>query len=122
MMESTRLDKWLVAVRVYKNRTVATEACAGGKVRINGAPVKPASQVRAGDRVEARVGKRERVFEVVKIIDKRVGAPIAAECYIDHSPPPEPSERLQLDQAVREAGAGRPTKRDRRRIDKFRGR
>lgn len=121
-MESTRLDKWLVAVRVYKNRTIATNACLGGKVRVNGAPVKPASQVRVGDRVEARVGRRERILEVTKVIERRVGAPIAAECYIDHSPPPEPSERLQLDQAVREAGAGRPTKRDRRRIDKFRGR
>lgn len=121
-MQSTRLDKWLVAVRVYKNRSVATDACAGGKVRVNGAPVKPATQVRVGDRVEARVGKRERVLEVAKVIEKRVGASLAAECYVDHTPPPAPRERLELDQGVRESGAGRPTKRDRRRIDKFRGR
>ncbi|MBI5311447.1 MAG: RNA-binding S4 domain-containing protein [Actinobacteria bacterium] len=118
-MESTRADKWLVAVRIYKNRTVASEACSGGKVRVNGASVKPASQVRVGDRVEARVGKRERVFEIVKVIEKRVGAPAAAECYVDHSPPVERIEK-QLAQATREPGAGRPTKRDRRAIDRLR--
>lgn len=120
-MESTRIDKWLVAVRLFKNRTVASDACTGGKVRINGAPVKPSSLVRPGDRIEARVGKRERIVEVVKIIEKRVGAPAAAECYVDHSPPVERTERIPP-VAVRESGAGRPTKRDRRKLDEFRRR
>lgn len=121
-MESTRIDKWLVAVRLFKNRTAASEACAGGKVRINDGAIKPSSPVRVGDRVTARVGKREREVEVVKIIEKRVGAPIAAECYVDHSPPPEPRAAREAETGLRERGAGRPTKRDRRKIDRFRGR
>lgn len=119
-MESARIDMWLVAVRIYKTRADAAGACAGGKVRVNGASPKPSTRVRAGDRVEARVGRRERVVEVVKIIDKRVGAPIAAECYADHSPPP-PDRDAERPAAMRERGAGRPTKRDRRRIDRLRG-
>lgn len=120
-MESTRIDKWLVAVRLLKNRTAASEACAGGKVRINGNSVKPSSPVRVGDRVTARVGEREREVEVVKIIEKRVGATIAAECYVDHSPPPPKSSHREAEVGQRERGTGRPTKRDRRKIDRLRG-
>lgn len=122
LVQSTRIDKWLVAVRLFKNRTAATDACSGGKVRINGGAIKPASIVRVGDRVSARVGQREREVEVARIIDKRVGAPIAAECYVDHSPPPPEPSRRPSPVAQREQGAGRPTKRDRRRIDRLRGR
>lgn len=122
-MESVRIDRWLVAVRVYKTRGDATDACAGGKVRVNDRPVKPASLVRVGDRVVARVGDRERVLEVVKLIEKRVGAAVAAECFVDHSEPIEPRRREFAPMvAEREAGAGRPTKRDRRAMQKFRGR
>ncbi|MBJ7353279.1 MAG: RNA-binding S4 domain-containing protein [Thermoleophilaceae bacterium] len=122
-MESVRVDRWLVAVRVFKTRGDASDACAGGKVRVNDRSVKPASSVRVGDRVVARVGDRERVLEVVRLIEKRVGAALAAECFIDHSPPPEPRKReFNPRVAERDAGAGRPTKRDRRAMQKFRGR
>ena len=119
-METTRIDRWLVAVRLFKNRVAATDACRGGKVRINDMPCKPASAVRVGDRIEARVGDRNRVVEVVRVIEKRVGAPIAAECFVDHSPPVEPTQR-NLQTFRRSAGSGRPTKRDRRDLDNLRG-
>jgi ribosome-associated heat shock protein Hsp15 len=77
--------------------------------------------VKIGDRVEARVGSRERILEVVRVIDKRVGAPVAAECVVDHSPPP-PDRLSEPAIAVRERGAGRPTGRDRRALDRARGR
>jgi ribosome-associated heat shock protein Hsp15 len=117
-MDATRVDKWLWAVRLCKTRSAATELCAAGHVRVNGAPAKPAHQVRAGDRVEARVHGRERILEVVQIIEKRVSAPLAAEALVDHSPPP-PEKEWYLDFA-RDPGAGRPTKKDRRALDQLR--
>ena len=118
-MDETRVDKWLWAVRAFKTRAVATAACRGGHVRVNGSAAKPATAVRVGDRVEARTPERVRVLEVARVIDKRVGAPLAAECVVDHSPPP-PGREQAPDVFVRERGAGRPTKRDRRRLDRFR--
>lgn len=120
-VETTRVDRWLWAVRLYKTRSAATEACAGGHVKVNGATAKPATTVRAGDRVETRLHHRDRILEVVRIVDKRVGAPVAAECLVDHSPPP-PAKDETFPIFAREAGAGRPTKRDRRRLDRFRTR
>lgn len=116
-----RVDTWIWAVRLAKSRSAASAACKGGHVKVNGARVKPAHIVRAGDEVRVRQADRERVVEVAKVIAKRVGAPVAAECYVDHSPPPPPREK-NLPVAVRERGAGRPTKRDRRNIDKLLGR
>jgi ribosome-associated heat shock protein Hsp15 len=118
--DGTRVDKWLWAVRVTKTRSSATDACRGGHVRVNGAPAKPATVVRPGDRVEARLHGHARVLEVVRAIDKRVGAPVAAECLVDHSPPPPARDEVTGNWA-RDRGAGRPTKRDRRRLDRFRG-
>ena len=109
----------MVAIRLFKTRADAAAACTGSHVRINGSIAKASSKVQVGDRIEAFVAKRARVVEVTKVIDKRVGRPVAVECYIDHSPPVEKTERVPPT-AVREAGAGRPTKRDRRTIDKFR--
>ncbi|MFY9263846.1 MAG: S4 domain-containing protein [Solirubrobacterales bacterium] len=120
-METTRIDRWLVAVRLFKTRTAAAAACAGGKVRINGSSIKASSRVNVGDRIEARIAKRERIVEVLKIIDKRVAAPITAECYVDHSPPVERTAH-EIATAVRERGTGRPTKRDRRKLDDLRRR
>ena len=119
-LETTRVDRWLWAVRLYKTRSVATDACRGGHVKVNGASAKPATPVRVGDRVEAYAHGRERIFEVVALIDKRVGAPAAAACLVDHSPPPPPREESLLPPFLRPAGTGRPTKRDRRRLDQFR--
>ena len=119
-MDSTRVDRWLWSVRLYKTRAEATAGCRGGHVRINGRIAKPAAQVRVGDRVEAHVHRRERIVEVTRIIDTRVAAPLAVECYVDHSPPPTRSELPPI--AERERGAGRPTKRERRQLDRWRGR
>lgn len=120
-MEHTRVDRWLWAVRLFKTRGDATTACRGGHVRLNGRPAKPAAPIRVGDLVEAVVHGRKRVLEVVKVIDKRVGAPVAATCIVDHSPPVA-SPRAEPAPFVRDRGAGRPTKRDRRQLDRLRGR
>lgn len=117
-LEEARVDRWVWSVRLFKVRGDATDACRGGHVTVNGKPAKPATPVRPGDQVEARVHGRDRVLEVVKVIDKRVGAALAAECFVDHSPP-EPEQRADP-VAARERGAGRPTKRERRQTDRFR--
>jgi ribosome-associated heat shock protein Hsp15 len=116
-----RIDQWLHAVRITKTRSDATAACRGGHVRINGEAAKPSSAVKVGDHVEARVNQRERIVDVTKVITKRVGAAIAAECFDDHSPPP-PERDAVRPLFVRDSGAGRPTKRDRRQIDRVRAR
>lgn len=117
-MEATRVDRWVWAVRLFKTRGDATDACRAGHVRVNGKPAKPATAVRVGDTVEARVHARDRVLEVVEVIDKRVGAPVAAGCYVDHSPPPPEDDGVPVFE--RERGTGRPTKRDRRQLDRIR--
>lgn len=113
------MDRWLWAVRLYKSRQSATDACRGGHVRVNGATAKPATPVRSGYRVQAVVHGRERVLEVVRVIDKRVGAPAAGDCLVDHSPPAPPREDV-APVFARPSGAGRPTKRDRRDLDRLR--
>lgn len=117
-IESVRVDIWLWAVRLYKTRSAATAACRGGHVRVNRAPAKASTMVKSGDRVEAFV-ERERILEVVTVIAKRVGAPAAASCVVDHSPP-APVVRRAPPVFVREPGAGRPTKRERRELDRLR--
>jgi ribosome-associated heat shock protein Hsp15 len=116
----TRVDRWLWAVRLFKTRTDATDACKGGHVKINDGGAKPATMVRVGDQVAAFVHGRDRVVEVKRVIDKRVGASIAAECYVDHSPPAPPRDAVRP--LFRDPGSGRPTKRDRRQLDRFRTR
>ena len=113
-----RVDQWLWAVRAFKTRSAAATACKGGHVEVNERTAKPAAMLKVGDRVEARTGDRRRVLEVVRLIDKRVGAEIAVTCFVDHTPVQPAAERF----VSRERGAGRPTKRDRRRIDQLRGR
>jgi ribosome-associated heat shock protein Hsp15 len=113
-----RVDQWLWAVRVFKTRTEATEACRGGHVRVNGSPAKAAAPVSAGDRVTVRAHGSERLLEVVQPIEKRVGAPVAAECLVDHTPPQAMAEPAPF---VRDRAAGRPTKKDRRQLDRLRG-
>ncbi|MCX6463307.1 MAG: S4 domain-containing protein [Pseudonocardiales bacterium] len=119
-MESTRLDRWLWAVRLTKTRPDAAAACRGGHVRVNDRPAKPATPVSPGDEVRARVHDRTRVVEVVRVIQKRVGAADAATCFIDRTPAPPPEMLVPV--ARRDRGAGRPTKRERRVIDELRGR
>jgi ribosome-associated heat shock protein Hsp15 len=116
-VDETRIDRWLCAVRLVKTRPLATRLCEGGHVRVNGSPAKPSTKVRSGDRIDAFIADRERVVEVVRPIESRVGAVVAATCYIDHSPP-----------VVREAGPeirvargeGRPGKRLRRELERLR--
>ena len=119
--DSARVDVWVWAVRLAKTRSQATAACRAGHVRVNDDRAKASTLVRAGDRVEVRGGERLRVAEVTRILVKRVGAPVAASAYIDHSPPPPPRERV-APAGVRDRGSGRPTKRERRQLDRLRGR
>jgi ribosome-associated heat shock protein Hsp15 len=116
---AVRADQWLWAVRLFKTRSLATGACRAGHVKVNGRTAKPAAAVRVGDRVEARTEGGTRIVEVVRVIDKRVGAPVAVTCFVDHTPPGE-ADATPFVRRVR--GTGRPTKRDRRRIDRLRGR
>jgi ribosome-associated heat shock protein Hsp15 len=120
-MDAVRVDRWLWAVRLFKTRSEATEACRAGHVKLNGKRVKPAAVVRVGDAVAARAGGRDRVVEVARVIDARVGPPIAADCLVDRSPPPPPRDAPPPG-ALRARGAGRPSKRERRQLDATRGR
>jgi len=114
---TTRVDVWLWAVRIYKTRSAATAGCRGGHVRVNRARAKASTPVKVGDRVEAFV-ERTRILEVVTVIDKRVGAAVAATCLVDHSPPVPVVKRMPR-VFVRERGTGRPTKRERRALDRL---
>ena len=122
VIDTVRIDQWLHAVRLTKTRADAAAALRGGHVKINGKAAKPASQVAVGDQVVAHLHRREHIVEVRRLIAKRVGAAIATECFDDHSPPPPERDELQPLFAVRDRGAGRPSKRDRRQIDRLRGR
>jgi ribosome-associated heat shock protein Hsp15 len=118
--DETRVDRWLCAVRLVKTRPMATQLCEGGHVMVNGNPAKPSTKVRAGDQVEALIAARQRVVEVVQPIENRVGAPVAATCYVDHSPPPVVTEMASGIKVVR--GEGRPSKRLRRELERMRRR
>jgi Ribosome-associated heat shock protein implicated in the recycling of the 50S subunit (S4 paralog) len=118
MSETARVDSWLWAVRVYKTRSAATTACRAGHVRINGEKAKAAQHVRIGDEIRVRIAGFDRILIVRQLLVKRVGAPLAAEAAEDRTPPREPVAMV----AVRDRGAGRPTKRERRDIDRLRGR
>ncbi len=116
-----RVDAWTWAVRLFPTRSQAAAAVRAGHVRVNDERAKPATLVVPGDEVHVRGGDtRERVVVVQRLVVKRVGADVAAACYLDHSPPPVRRERIPL-LGVRDRGAGRPTKRDRRVIDRLRG-
>jgi len=115
------VDSWIWSVRLIRTRSAASDACRAGHVRVNGARVKPAHAVRAGDEVRLRHEGRDRVVVVQRVITKRAAAAVAAECYIDNSPPPPPREEAAA-VAARDRGTGRPTKRERRSIDKLLGR
>ncbi|MFI7137828.1 RNA-binding S4 domain-containing protein [Streptomyces massasporeus] len=117
---TVRVDSWIWSVRLVKTRSMGATACRGGHVRINGERVKPAHGVRVGDEVRLRHEGRERVVVVTRLIRKRVGPPVATQCYIDNSPPPPPREAV-APAGIRDRGAGRPTKRDRREMERLRG-
>ena len=116
-MDSVRIDRWLCAARVYKSRSLASEACAGGKVQVNGKVARSARLVKVGDRIKARAPRGDLVLLVAGLADKRLSVSLARELYQDETPeaPKEPGV------FVRERGAGRPTKADRRRLERARG-
>ncbi|MDL4777806.1 MULTISPECIES: RNA-binding S4 domain-containing protein [Thermomonosporaceae] len=116
---TVRVDVWLWSVRLLKTRSMAGAACRAGHVRVNDERAKPASAVRPGDQVRLRHGGRERIVVVQRVVRKRVGPAAAAECLIDNSPPPPPREAL-IPVGRRDRGAGRPTKRDRRELERLR--
>ena len=118
VLDETRIDRWLSAVRLVKTRPIATQLCEGGHVRVNGRDAKASTRVKAGDRVQARIADRDREVEVVTVIESRVGAPIAVTCYIDHSP--EPVAEPLPPGITFERGGGRPSKRLRRDLDRMR--
>lgn len=126
MLKKVRIDKWLWSVRIFKSRTLATDACKSGKVKIEGHSVKASYLVQRGETVEVRKNGFELTFKVIDLIQKRVGAPQAQLCYEDLTP----QEELDKFKSwfvgkgaaeKREKGAGRPTKKERRQIDGFKG-
>ena len=121
MTERVRIDVWLWSVRMVKTRAAATAACRGGHVKLNGQPAKAAQPVRIGDEVRLRIHGFDRIVRVKQLLSKRVGAPMAAAAYDDNSPPrPTAIEAAQV--PFRPRGAGRPSARERRAINRLRGR
>ena len=116
--ETMRIDTWLWATRHVKSRSQATSAARAGHVKLNGESVKAAQKIRVGDEVRLRVEGFDRVLIVRKLLVKRLGYPFAKLCYEDLS---EPRPRLGVAFAQRERGSGRPTKKERRDMEKFRG-
>lgn len=118
MTSPVRVDSWLWAIRVYKTRSASTTACRAGHVRVNGEKAKAAQTVKPGDQLRVRISGFDRILIVRQTLTKRVGAPVAALAYDDRTPPREPQAIV----GMRDRGAGRPTKRERRAIDRLRGR
>lgn len=117
---AVRLDVWLWSVRLAKTRSAATADCRGGHVRLNGQPVKAAQPVHPGDEVRLRRPGIEHVYRVRRLLARRVGAPVARGAYEDLTPPPPP--QMLARPPRRDQGAGRPTKKERREMDRLRGR
>lgn len=122
MEESVRIDKWLWAVRLFKTRSLATEECKKGRITIDGVSVKPSRVPKPGDIIKIRKNPVTYSYKVIAITGKRVGAKLVAEFALDITPPEE-LKILELSQQVspfeRDRGAGRPTKKDRRDLDRL---
>lgn len=115
---AVRLDRWLVATRLFKTRVLAQTACRGGHVRINGVVGAPSSLVKTGDEISAESPRGTILWTVRQLAEKRLSAPQAQLLYEDHSPPPPPREE-QFPR--RDAGAGRPNKHERDALRRLRG-
>ncbi len=122
-MNKVRIDKWLWSIRIFKSRTLATDACKGGKVKIGSVSVKPSQMIAIGDVVAVKKEGFTFEFRAIQLIEKRVGAPIAVTCYEDVTSPEEKTKyeawflNATPSTEKRERGSGRPTKKDRREID-----
>jgi ribosome-associated heat shock protein Hsp15 len=123
-MEEVRIDKYLWSIRVYKTRSEATDACKGGKIRLNGGDVKPSKTVKVGDVVVARKGPVTYTYRILQLIDKRQGAKLVPN-YAENLTPPEELDKLRAPVETfflkRDRGTGRPTKKDRRQMDSLWG-
>ncbi len=125
MLEKVRVDKWLWSVRIFKSRTLATDLCKENKVLVNGEKAKPSQLIVAGDVVSVKKEGFNMVYKALALIDKRVGAPEAVVCYEDLTPIEELNKFNSwfADPAGsperRDRGTGRPTKKERRQIDRF---
>jgi ribosome-associated heat shock protein Hsp15 len=117
-----RMDKWLWAARLYKTRSLAADAIKGGKVKVDGNPVKPSREVKEGDVIQVQIDQLHKVVEVKTVIKNRVSAKQVPEIYNDLTPKEE-YERIEFMHAYkaewRDRGAGRPTKKERRMIEKM---
>jgi ribosome-associated heat shock protein Hsp15 len=118
---TTRVDRWLWAARAFKSRSQAAEACDGGKVTVNDTSAKPHKLVRSGDEVAFTTPVGKRIWKVVALAERRGPASVARGLYEDLTPPPPPEPVADPYLPHREAGSGRPTKRDRRQMRKFFG-
>lgn len=115
-----RLDQWLWAIRLYRSRTLAIDGIRGGHVRVNGGAAKPARELRPGDRIDVRVGALLRQLEFIAPPPRRVGAPEVSEYAREHTTPEaiqRAREASRTQPGFRMPGTGRPTKRDRRKLD-----
>ena len=119
-MEEVRLDKYLWSIRAYKTRSEATTACNGGKVRLNGADVKPSKAVKIGDVIVVRKGAVTYTYKVLSLVDKRQGAKLVSE-FAENLTPQEELDKLRAPVETfflkRDRGTGRPTKKDRRQME-----
>jgi ribosome-associated heat shock protein Hsp15 len=118
-LQNVRVDRWLWAVRLFPTRTAASAACDGGHVKVNGASAKPATKIKVGDLLDVPGTDQKRKIEVVGLIEKRVGAVVAVTLLTDHTPKLT-AEATPAVTFQRDRGAGRPTKKDRRELDRLR--
>ncbi len=120
MADSERIDKLLWAIRVFKTRTDATEACKGGKVKIGGGNVKPSRLVKAGETIEIRKGMVTYTYRILRITDRRLGASLVPE-YAENLTPQSELDKLKAPVETffvkRDRGTGRPTKKERRALE-----
>jgi ribosome-associated heat shock protein Hsp15 len=119
-----RLDKWLWAVRIYKTRSLAAAACRNGRVTIAGQPVKPSREVKISELLQAQNGDIHYTIRVLGVLERRVGAVAAKEYFEDLTPESQHQKTRQpalQPLYFRPKGTGRPTKKDRRALDKFEG-
>lgn len=123
MEESVRIDKYLWAIRVFKTRTDAVDACNGNKVRIDGCVAKPSKQVKPGNVIEIHKGSVSFTYKVLKLTESRMGAALVPDFAENLTPESEIAKlRAPVETIVlkRDKGAGRPTKKDRRQLDGMR--
>ena len=120
--EPIRMDKWLWAARLFKTRSLAADAIKGGKVKVDGNPVKPSREVKEGDVIQVQIEQLHKVVQVKTVIKNRVSAKQVPEVYNDLTPKEE-YERIEFMHAYkaewRDRGAGRPTKKERRMIERM---